>query len=104
MDLGKSIRHALIALITTTALAGASATIFSTPPQIVQASETATISPTKARVTNYIKHFYHRYPDKNTSFGKTVNGTYMKGVLYLDRMQGLTGGNYSGVYSGYIYA
>ena len=45
MDLGKSIRHALIALITTTALAGASATIFSTPPQIVQASETATISP-----------------------------------------------------------
>ncbi|MFU0845531.1 MAG: hypothetical protein ACFWT8_13605 [Lacticaseibacillus casei] len=27
MDLGKSIRHALIALITTTALAGASATI-----------------------------------------------------------------------------
>ena len=92
MDLGKSIRHALIALITTTALAGASATIFSTPPQIVQASETATISPTKARVTNYIKHFYHRY------------GTYMKGVLYLDRVQGLTGGNYSGVYSGYIYA
>lgn len=104
MDLGKSIKHVMIALMTTTALAGAGAAVFSATPQIAQATETATISPTKARVTNYIKNFYQRYPDQNTSFAAVVNGTYMHGVLYLDRVQGLTGGNYSGVYSGYIYA
>lgn len=51
MDLGKSIKHAMIALMTTTALAGAGAAVFSATPQIAQATETATISPTKARVT-----------------------------------------------------